>query len=512
MSEGKEKDDLNVDDFLGFVGEFGKFQKILTLIFAFMLWPYFFVYYVMYFAALKPEWRCAANRTACQFNGTFTHEDKYRCGISRSDWEYVQPKDYSIIVQYDLSCDNDWLVFLATSITFVGGVFGAVFLGWYSDNFGRKKILYVCFFFVILTNFLLIFMPSIASFIVFRFMTGFLVASVYPCYYVTLNETVGEKYRAIAGNTLWFLYTAALCMMSLKSYLLDNWKYFIIACTLPYLPFLLSYNFVPESVRWLRLKGRMYEAMKIFRRMADWNGKVLDPTVMLSPGAHAAKMTSPIDVFRNGKRMAIHTVILIYCFYATALIYYGLSLAADNLGAGSIHLNFVLLSLVEFPAAIISAYSANRFGRLKSTAIPIFLSGVLTVIIPFIPDTSTTTRVIRVFVGIFGKFWITFCFDVIEVLVCEVYPTNIRSEAFSIMSISNWVGGASAPWVSKGLERFDIALPYYVMGIIGIVAGCLCYFLPETNGAALKEINDEVNNTSNKVDTEMANFSKDRND
>ena len=113
-----KKEYYNVDGFLRMVGEFGKYQKILDAIFCFIFIPSSFQNLIMYFAAFQPEWRCVANSTICNLNGTFSSEDEFRCGIPRSEWEFTQPKDYSIVTEYDLYCDTDWAVYMSFSIFF----------------------------------------------------------------------------------------------------------------------------------------------------------------------------------------------------------------------------------------------------------------------------------------------------------------------------------------------------------------------------------------------------------
>ena len=471
---------LNVDDILKLVGEYGTFQRILTLIFGFMEIPYVFVVYIMIFVAQQPEWRCVSNSTLCTLNGTFASENEFRCHIPRTEWEFVQPKSYSMIVTYDLHCDTEWLVFLSTSIIFIGAMFGAVILSWISDNYGRKKLLFVSYFFGHFANFLSAFMPTIALFILFRFIAGFLMVGA-NCF-IMISEIVGGKYRAPAGNFIWLFLTAGLCLLPLQAYLIDSWKMLIVAGSVPYLVMVFTYRFVPESVRWLRLKGRVDEALVIIRKIGKRNGKDLDPNVTLSIPPVKKNVSNPLDVFQS-KKMALVTVVLLVAFFVNALVYFGLSLVADHLGAGSLYSKFVLVSLVEFPGDLLAIFLCNKFGRKKASTLPLVLAGVLTLIIPSIPNTWT----LRIVVGMFGKLFMTISFNSISTWVVEIYTTNIRSEALGLMGIASTMGGASAPWIANGFKKVQPNLPFYIMGSLGLGAGILCFVLPETNGVALKE-------------------------
>ena len=214
---------------------------------------------------------------------------------------------------------------MAQSVIFFGAIIGAIFLGWYSDNYGRKKVFFVCCFLITLLNFLSSFMPSISWFIVLRFCSGLFTSSV-PCLFVMLNEFVGNKKRAFAGNLFWQFYTVALCVLSLKAYFLSSWKTLIWTCTLPYFLLITTYRFVPESVRWLRLKEKTDEALEIFQRIAKWNKSQLDSSITLSKvvgDTEIDEKTSPADLFRP-KEIAGTTLLLMFLMFTNSLVFFGL--------------------------------------------------------------------------------------------------------------------------------------------------------------------------------------------
>lgn len=471
---------LNIDEVLELIGEYGQFQRILNVIFGLMEIPYVFTVYIMFFTALPPDWRCVSNSTHCTLNGTFTSDDEYRCHIPRSEWEYVQPKSYSMIVAYDLGCDREWLVYLSTSIIFFGALFGFIILNWISDNYGRKKILFVSYLVSNIANGISAFMPSIELFILFRFVAGFFMVGA-NCF-IMISEVVGGKYRAPAGNIVWLFYTAALCLLPLKAYLIDSWQMLFFYGSIPYLVMLIVYKFVPESVRWLRLKGRVDDALVIIRKIGKCNGKVLDPNVTLSVPPAKKSITNPLDIFHS-KKMTLNTIVLIFAFMVNANVYYGLSLAADELGVGSVYSNFVLISLVEFPADLLAILFCNKFGRKKASTLPLILAGVLTLVVSAIPPTSTA----RIVVGMIGKLFITVSFNSISTWVVEIYATNIRSEALGLMGIFSTIGAASAPWIARGLRKVKPNLSFHIMGTLGLVAGIVSFILPETNGVVMKD-------------------------
>ena len=104
MAKGKEE--YEVDEILPFVGEFGRFQIIVEALLCIAIIPQTLQVLIMYFAAQPSPWKCALGNstTACTFpqNQSFSSGNANytaRCKMPRRDWEFVKPKDFSIITQ-----------------------------------------------------------------------------------------------------------------------------------------------------------------------------------------------------------------------------------------------------------------------------------------------------------------------------------------------------------------------------------------------------------------------------
>ena len=92
----------SLDDALPYVGELGKYQVMLISIMALILLVAGFPILIMVFAGDNPPWQCETNSTVCKLNGTFKSGEsnyKARCSMSRSEWKFTKPKEYSIVTQ-----------------------------------------------------------------------------------------------------------------------------------------------------------------------------------------------------------------------------------------------------------------------------------------------------------------------------------------------------------------------------------------------------------------------------
>lgn len=97
-----EKEILDIDDYLLKIGEFGKSQKIILLFIYLMYIPHTFHTLSMFFTGHSPAWSCSGKTLECNMTGTFDVGDAFyerRCSMSRSSWEYVESKSYSIVTE-----------------------------------------------------------------------------------------------------------------------------------------------------------------------------------------------------------------------------------------------------------------------------------------------------------------------------------------------------------------------------------------------------------------------------
>ena len=151
----------NNDGFLRMVGEFGPFQWLMEVCFLFMIISPISQIYIMYFTAPEPDWKCVEGSLTCYLNGTQPSTNEYRCSIPRSEWEFVQDEGTrTVIVDFDIYCESSWLIYMTSSIFYLGKLVGAFVFGWMADTYGRKRILFPTLALALLTDCLLYTSPS----------------------------------------------------------------------------------------------------------------------------------------------------------------------------------------------------------------------------------------------------------------------------------------------------------------------------------------------------------------
>merc|ERR1719445_436289 len=243
------------------------------------------------------------------------------------------------------------------------------------------------------------------------------------------------------------------------------------------------YFLIPESVRWLAQNGKEDESMDALLRIARINGKILSKddkakiASMVKEIANESKFTedrlTPIDMFRRGH--LTKTLILIFAWITSCISFYALGLNSTDL-SGNIMLNFFLTRTSGFGVAIGIILIANNWGRVKSLVLSHTLLGLSCIGLAFIPKTSINAILV---VYIFANIVASISFNLVYLMTCEMYPTNLRSQAVGTASSISRIFCALAPFL-KPLSQIYQPLPMLVIGVPILISGGLALKLPET--------------------------------
>src|SRR6266446_10013205 len=170
---------------------------------------------------------------------------------------------------------------IASSAYLAGAVLGAVFFGWLTDRLGRKRLSW-----------------DLASFMLFRFLTGAGIGGEYTAINSTIQELVPARYRGwtdlVINGSFW---VGAAIGAGASIVLLDpalfspdiGWRVaFFMGSVLGLVIFIMRF-WIPESPRWLVIHGRPAEAQLIiagieerFRRRGVRLGEESLPRIRLA--------------------------------------------------------------------------------------------------------------------------------------------------------------------------------------------------------------------------------------
>ncbi|ERN14916.1 hypothetical protein AMTR_s00032p00185090 [Amborella trichopoda] len=159
------------------------------------------------------------------------------------------------------------------------GAGGLVLATLADTTLGRKRMLHITCLMMSLTGLFASLSPNIWIYSSFRFIGGFARATVGTSALVLSTELVGRRWREEVGTIGFFCFTIGFLSLPTMAYFTQNssWRVLYLMVSLPtFFYSILVHFFVKESPRWLLVRGRKEEALKVLRSMARLNGKSLD--------------------------------------------------------------------------------------------------------------------------------------------------------------------------------------------------------------------------------------------
>ena len=100
---------------------------------------------------------------------------------------------------------------------------------------------------------------------------------------------------------------------------------------------------------------------------------------------------------------------------------------------------------------------------------------------------SSSIYLLNIILSFCGKLSLTVSYNGLALWQFELYPTVLRSQGTSVGLAAASIGSALAPILSEVLHEQNAALPYMVMGVLGMVAPLLGLVLSETKGRPTRE-------------------------
>ncbi|XP_078079769.1 solute carrier family 22 member 15 isoform X2 [Mustelus asterias] len=476
---------MDVDAALLSVGEFGRYQKRLTVTFVLLQIYVACQSMLIILVGAQPKYRITTPEVPS------THEELVKHVVFEDDFT-------SIATEWYLIKQEAYKVNLAGSLFFVGLLIGNILFGPLSDRFGRKPIFLTGLFLDVVFGFMTAIAPNYEVFALSRLLVGLVNGGMSLVAFVLTQEFVGKSYWALTGSLTNLVFAIGIVAFSVIGYYIRDWRTLAAVANCPGVVFFLLFITIPESPRWLYSQGRTEEAEEGLQYIARRNGneKIF---VQLKPCAGTLKAGQPthgvMDLMRY-PTLRWRTAILMY---VCSLVYYGLTLNAGEL-KGNRYLNIALYGLVEVPAFPLCLYFIDKSwsGRRKTMTAFLLFAGVACISTMFLPkhlDFGMGFLLNVTSFALCGKLAVSAAFNIVYVFTAELYPTVIRNAGLGICSMSCRIGGILAPFVPS-LRSLNPSMPFIVFGIAGMSGGFLGLLLPETLNKPIAESIEDLHTSA----------------
>ena len=422
----------------------------------------------------------------------------------------------SVAAQFTLNAiQQGWFVGCAL----IGSICGVAVAGILSDRFGRKPTMILSAIFFIVSAVGCAICSDFTQLVAYRIVGGIgigIVSVVSPIY---ISEVAISRWR----GTLVSLYQLAITIGFLSAYLVnfqimkaaetvnysspwiqqimatEMWRGMLGSNMIPALLFFAVLFFIPESPRWLVLRGHTDRALRVLGRINGDRAEAAAELAAIETAVGGGQAPQWRLLLSKGIRTAVLVgaaiAILGQFMGVNAVLYYGPSIfeRAGWSGSDSLFAQ-ILVGAVNMLTTVLALAIIDRVGRKKlvywgvsGMVLSLLLIGTcfLTGERSGMPDGV----LLAAFLCYIFCCAISVC-AVVWVLLSEMYPIRVRGAAMSIAGFSLWAGtylvGQLTPWMLANLTPAGTFFLFAAM--------CVPYMLliwkavPETSGRTLEEI------------------------
>jgi MFS family permease len=367
---------------------------------------------------------------------------------------------------------------LAGTIYVLGAASGALFWGYLTDRFGRKKLFMITLGVYLLATVATAFASSFLFFAICRFFTGFGIGGEYAAINSAIDELIPARVRGwvdLSINGSYWLgaaFGAAVTPLLLNPDLLSadtGWRISFGMGAVLALGILLVRRNVPESPRWLALHGRNDEAERVVagieEHVKDVTGRNELPEARDELELEPRKSTGFGEIARTMFGRYPRRSILGFTLMSTQAFIYNATVFTLTAGLVTFYkassqtapLYLVPFAIANFLGALLLGRFFDTIGRRAMIAGTYFISavGLVTAGVLFKNDSVS----IGVFVAILCAtfFFASAAASAGYLTISETFPIEIRAMAIAFFfAISTGIGGAVGPLVfAKMIESGD---------------------------------------------------------
>lgn len=341
------------------------------------------------------------------------------------------------------------------------------------------------------------------TFAFFRFIGGLGIgaSTIAAPGYISEISPAEKRGRLVAMYQLSIVIGILIAFLSnylLKNIGEDSWRWMIGVAVFPSLIYVIAVSFIPNSPRWLVVKGRITEAEKILKMTdakADVNSLVAETATDNDSKAESIFMMK----YRPAFLLAFFIAFFNQFSGINAFLYYAPRIFEEaGIGSNSAFLSSVGIGCINLFFTLVGMSLIDRFGRKQLMYI-----GSLGYII------SLALVACAFFFGWKGMSVPVFLFafiashaigqgTVIWVFIAEIFPTHLRAQGQAFGSSVHWVLAAAIPSLIPYLFSTVGAAVVFSSFAIMMVWQLLWvkFKMPETKGISLEEVSRKLTQRS----------------
>ncbi|GAC1335954.1 MAG: MFS transporter [Bradyrhizobium sp.] len=347
-----------------------------------------------------------------------------------------------------------------------GAVLGALGFGWLTDRIGRKKLFFITLALYLTATAATALSWNVASYTLFRFLTGAGIGGEYTAINSTIQELVPARYRGwtdlVINGSFWIgaAVGATSAIVLLDPHLIGpdlGWRlaYLTGAC-LGLVVFVMR-MWIPESPRWLMIHGRPDQADAIVDDIErSVTGQVQDPRqhawpkIKLRMRDHTPLREFARTLFGTYRQRSLVglTLMTAQAFFYNAIFFTYALVLADFYGIAANQIGWYLLPFAagNFLGPLLLGRLFDSLGRRVMITLTYGISGVLLAISGYLFAIGALTAQGQTIAWMVIFFFASPAASSAYLTVSENFPLEVRALAIALFyAVGTGIGGVVGP-------------------------------------------------------------------
>jgi SP family xylose:H+ symportor-like MFS transporter len=341
------------------------------------------------------------------------------------------------------------------------------------------------------------------SFVIYRIIGGIGVglASMLSPMYIAEIAPAGIRGKLVSWNQFAIIFGMLIIyivnMLIAKSgneqwLITSGWRWMFFSGLIPSVLFLILLLFVPETPRFLVMKGKEDKALKVLDRISgsEDSKKIIEEIKATLYEKSAPWLSYGFFLIFIGIMLSVFQQ-----FVGINVVLYYAGNIFRNMGASNPHLQTILVGSINLIFTVLAIFTVDRFGRK-----PLMIIGALTMAFAMIAlgmsfYLNNMGLVALFFILLYTAGFAMSWGPVTWVLLSEIFPNSVRG-AMSIAVAAQWIANLIVSWTFPMMNDntwltglFHHGFSYWIYGTMSILAAVFVWKLvPETKGKTLEEM------------------------
>lgn len=401
---------------------------------------------------------------------------------------------------------SNFEVGLANSCYLAGAVIGAIGFGWLTDRIGRKKLFFITLALYLAATAATALSWSVASYGLFRFLTGAGIGGEYTAINSTIQELIPSRYRGwtdlIINGSFWL--GAALGAISAIVLLDPNWIDVDLGWRLAYLTgaglglvVFVMRIWIPESPRWLIIHGYPDQANAIVRDIERWvTGHTQDqspvdsqdrrlrawPKLKLRMRDHTPLSEVAHTLFKVYRDRSLVGLVLMIAqaFFYNAIFFTFALVLSDFYGIPADQVGWYILPFAagNFLGPLVLGRLFDTLGRRPMIALTYGVSGILLALSGYLFEIGALSAKTQTIAWMVIFFCASPAASAAYLTVSENFPLEVRALAIALFyAVGTGVGGVAGPILLGALidtgSRSSVFAGYLLGSVLMLIAAAV---------------------------------------